>query len=768
VPASGRRLALWALALLVLAGHLPFLATTLEDLDSFNFSLGLHAFDPRLHQPHPPGYPVVIALGRVALPVVTALGVATGPAADARALALVSAIAGALTVLPLFVLYRRLDAVGVRGSDHAGRDGRALAAVVLAVVAPLAWFTMARPMSDVPGLLLALAAQALLAGAWMEQRAADPSGRATRHADRLLLWGALVAAAAVGARSQAVWLVAPIFGLALVARRGPGAGRARVSAAGVFALACLAWVVPLLRESGGLDGYLGTLADQAGEDFAGVEMVWTTPSLRMIAFALRYGFLDVWGPLPTGILVVVAAACGVTALVARGRHALLLAGVLWLPYFVFHLLFQETATSRYDLPLVPPMAWLATQGLLLLPRLALPLSVGAIAVASLAFTAPALARYAADGSPIARAMADLHAAGQAPTLAAHRVFLRAFQADAPLPTPISARHGREWLEVVRRWREGHDTSRAPGGLWFLAEPRRTDLALVDPVSRVERRRYDWTFDAPRFIRGTRPDAVAWHVVSPAPGWFLGEGWALTPELAGVAARQGAGLARGALRADVRRRPEEATLLIGGRHLGRATDAAVEFEVQIDGSRVDVWSAAPGAFLRVVGLPAGRLAGDGYAALAVRATPAAGTMLPPVAIEQFDLQSAGVPEWGFDVGWHEAEYDGRTGRPFRWTSASAALRVVNVSRDVELRLVGDSPLKYVYRAPIVVVRAGAATLAREEPSDAFDWHIRVPREALERAGGVVTLETDLPFRPADTGSADRRVLGLRLFEVAIAR
>jgi len=55
-------LILSVLVLLVLAGHLPGLASTLEDLDSFNFALGLRDFDPRKHQPHPPGYPVIIAL----------------------------------------------------------------------------------------------------------------------------------------------------------------------------------------------------------------------------------------------------------------------------------------------------------------------------------------------------------------------------------------------------------------------------------------------------------------------------------------------------------------------------------------------------------------------------------------------------------------------------------------------------------------------------------------------------------------------------------
>ena len=41
MPASRRHLILSVLVLIVLAGHLPGLASTLEDLDSFKFALGL-------------------------------------------------------------------------------------------------------------------------------------------------------------------------------------------------------------------------------------------------------------------------------------------------------------------------------------------------------------------------------------------------------------------------------------------------------------------------------------------------------------------------------------------------------------------------------------------------------------------------------------------------------------------------------------------------------------------------------------------------------
>ena len=50
---------------------------------------------------------------------------------------------------------------------------------------------------------------------------------------------------------------------------------------------------------------------------------------------------------------------------------------------------------------------------------------------------------------------------------------RLYAGDLPgtlLPVP----RDYEWLELTRKWREGYD-----GEAWFIADPRRTDLALVD-------------------------------------------------------------------------------------------------------------------------------------------------------------------------------------------------------------------------------------------------------------------------------------------------
>ena len=103
IPSPSVRTALAALALLFLAAHLRFLPPTLEDIDSINFALGVADFDVARHQPHPPGYPVFIALGKASTGLLRAAGVR---APEPRGLAIWSALSGGALIVFLFVFFR--------------------------------------------------------------------------------------------------------------------------------------------------------------------------------------------------------------------------------------------------------------------------------------------------------------------------------------------------------------------------------------------------------------------------------------------------------------------------------------------------------------------------------------------------------------------------------------------------------------------------------------------------------------------------------------
>ena len=236
----------------------------------------------------------------------------------------------------------------------------------------------------------------------------------------------------------------------------------------------------------------------------------------------------------------------------------------------------------------------------------------------------------------------------------------------------------EWLEMTRAWREGHD-----GETWFVADPRRTDLALIDQAH-ARTRPYRWPFDGAVYVGGARPDEMDWHVLS-EPGWFLEQGWALTPETAGIAERDGMDRTASRVLAGCADAPADAMMMIGGRHLGG--DPPVSLVVSLDERPLPTMVVRPGFFLDFVNVPAAALAGDGrYAKLTVSAQlPGGGSGTPPpVAIEQFNLQAPDRVQYGFDEGWYEPEYNPRTAQSWRWMSERAVVRVHPVDRAVVLR------------------------------------------------------------------------------------
>jgi hypothetical protein len=301
-------------------------------------------------------------------------------------------------------------------------------------------------------------------------------------------------------------------------------------------------------------------------------------------------------------------------------------------------------------------------------------------------------------------------------------------------------------------------------VWFLADPRRTDLALIDPRSRDNRLDFSWTWESLNEMGGMRPRAAHWYQL-PAPGWFAEEGWALTPETAGVARLMGRGPSIGPITAYVRRRPEPLQLLVGGRHLGQSGSAPVSFALAIDGKDMAMWDSAPGFFLREFELPEGSVAGDGLAALTIRANSGKGGS-SATAIEQFDVQSAGALMWGYDEGWHEAEYNPTIGT-WRWTSNRAILRLLNVTGTLVITFNIEPPRRYFEDPATVRLVAGTQVVAEASLADQTIWSVRVPADVVQRAGGRLALETNRNFVPADRdGGGDRRVLGLRVFGVTV--
>ncbi|HWF83515.1 MAG TPA: hypothetical protein VG222_01640, partial [Vicinamibacterales bacterium] len=480
------RYAASGLALLFLALHLPFLPASLEDLDSINFALGIRHFDVVHHQPHPPGYPLFVLAAKGAHLLV---------ASEAQALSLVGVASGALAVFALVALFRRLD----------GEPGLpAYAATVVTITSPLYWFTAARPLSDTTGLAAALGVQALTLAA---------------STPRAAVLASLCAGLAVGIRSQVAWLTLPLLVVVIVRRSGRERLAATLAAAATaFTAGALVWAIPLVWLSGGPAGYWHALSNQGAEDFGGVTMLWTMPTPRELASALYYAFGAPWAIWPLAAVVLVFALVGIWRLKRADSGALTTLAWAFVPYLIFDLLFQETFTTRYALPLVVPVAFLAVQGLGALEnRQALALAAG-VAACGLAVVVPQLRSYSRVEAPAFRMLADMRerSATASPQRLGERqrsadlsagalakveafALTRSAKAFALQGQPVLAMHRREeldlrrpiqwvgaamprtaahlpappkheWLQLVQYWNDG---GRDP--VWFVADPLRSDL-----------------------------------------------------------------------------------------------------------------------------------------------------------------------------------------------------------------------------------------------------------------------------------------------------
>lgn len=757
------RLLVAAAGFLIFATHVWRLPPSLEDIDSINFALGVEHFDVAAHRPHPPGYPVYIALAKGSTAAVNAVA----PAAWSRTtraaagLSLWSVIAGAFGA---WVLTEFWLACGVTPAI-------AFLASLVAIASPLFWFTTSRPLSDMPGLIVGLAiVTAFIRGwnAWRRSHAAAP---------RVWLWASLAAGFAIGLRTQTMWMTGPFWCCALIELLRAKRAKDAALVFGSAAVGALLWAVPLVVASGGLGAYLHALTSQGAADFSGIEMLATRPTMALFRLAMRRTFVDPWAFRGFANVVLALAALGIARLAWRDRRVLSLVVLTFVPYLVFHLAFQETATLRYGLPLVVMVAGLAVMALAALGTRVASVGAAAIAVASLVIVQPRLAAYANQPAPVFEALDDMaHQARlmrTAPELDMHiQVWFggrRAMEWVRPewdmgdVPRPPA----REWLRVVDHWRT------APASpVWFLSELTRNDLSQFDPRATSLVRRYELAPEIRALIGDSRLDSLAWWSIEKPPMWMLGKGWSITPEVAGMTDQDNSGPPDAPADAFVARNHAPMHIVIGGRDVAPGGSPDGLLQIALDGRAIRErrLTAASPWFVEWIDLPDGVPDGpDAYAHMTIQCVPVdAGKPAPEVTLEQFDAAPEGEPIVAYESDWNELEENPASGQLWRWTSESSTLTIRGADRDLDLALTGESPLKNFPQAPTVVVRAGDTEVARFTPSADFTQHVTIPLSALTAAGGRVTISTNKTFSPADRGQgSDRRQLGLKLYRVTVA-
>lgn len=356
----------WSPALLlglaaVAAVRLLTLPRSLWEWDEVLFVRGIAHFDPLHHSPHPPGYPLLIGLGK-------AMTWITGdPFASLVALSVIASCVGFVALASAF----RSFAGGGELGDRVGVIGALLFhfSPAMLVYGPLA-------LSD-PTALMFLSLALAAAGRLIEAR--------ERTAPAVAL--GVFASAAIGCRPQLALAVLPMLAatLALAGRR-----KAWGAALGAFTAVSLAWFLPLLAAVGGPSGFLPFLSRQAGLVVAydttqsRAALSWTGVAKRFLA----HPWGDRWLSLP---VLALAAAGGAVAVARRLRTAVPLA-VLTAIELAFTLSVMNAQDAvRYALPGMLGIAFAAGIGIEMLAR-RLRVPAGAFVLAGL-FAAAAV-RYA--------------------------------------------------------------------------------------------------------------------------------------------------------------------------------------------------------------------------------------------------------------------------------------------------------------------------------------------------------------------------------------
>jgi hypothetical protein len=710
------RVMLAVAAIVLFAVRMPFLPPTLEDIDSVNFDLGVHDYNPVAHQPHPPGYPIFILLAKLVHPLFPS---------HAAGLAFLSVVCGAFAIVPMYLLFRELTS----------RTGAALACALI-FANPIVWFNSVRPMSDLTGFLASIAGQMMLLKGSLHLSRDGAGGR------RLWSAGVIVSALAIGVRLQAVWLVGPLLIYGWI--RHPAI---RLTTAIAFGGTLAVWIVPMIALSGGVKAYLGSFVLLVNDALPAESLIITVPTVHRAAYALWDVLVTPWGPPWVGIPVVAAAALGACLWLRSNRPALGWALLLFLPYAVYHYLLQMTETIRYAIPVVPLVALLATAPLCSLSRawqqqLASVLGVLFVALSSL-WTVPALAAYHRTPSPAASAVAFVRqypTASDAFVVAGHHVFTRYIQQFGVAFTTLPAIPREIWRRLAEYWKQDRHKP-----ILFLRDPARTSLLFAGNDAQTVLGRWSWPASVAPLLKGERPSGVEVLRLDP-PSWFCESGFFVMDE-AGLPEQ----VAREPHRLYARRSSRRQVLMVTG-----AVPADTDLTLELEDGVHTRWHAR-GGFTLTTMLDA--LAGPS------RYVPLSFHSPHPVLFTDVWIGPEEQPVIRPAAGFYRPERN-RAGRLFRWMAPEAHAFAYLPGGGARVTIRGEIPVKY-YRLPVTISLAWDGKPLKTVSITGHEFEIE---ETLYGSGtgsssGTLTLRFSQHFQPhAHQKTGDRRILAARMFEL----
>lgn len=329
--ARNERIAAWLLTFIVAISRWPALSLTLWDWDEALFVLALRDYDVVAHHPHPPGFPLFIALAK-ALTELT-------PLDGFHALQCI-AVGASLFLFPAMLFLAREMRVPTF---------TAFGASLLLVFFPNVWFFGGTAFSDVPSLVLVLVATALLL-------------RGCRS-DGALLAGAVVLGIAAGFRPQNLLIGSAPMLVAFLYRR-----RTAIAGAGIIALIVMTSYGAAASFSGGWDEYRAALVRH--EQYIREIDSFLSPIRPGLIQVADDFFLRPYRAPVLNVVITLLSMVGLHAIWLRRESLRPWRSIAWLPLIVFgpFLLFawlylDFNSASRFSIGYMPLYALLAAYGI---------------------------------------------------------------------------------------------------------------------------------------------------------------------------------------------------------------------------------------------------------------------------------------------------------------------------------------------------------------------------------------------------------------------
>lgn len=253
-------------AAVLLFSRLHYAPKYLFFFDNANFALALESFNPALHQPQPPGYPVFVAL-------LSAINVW---AQDAHRSLICAGLLGSAAALVLLWLWTR----------QAFGPVAAYVACALLLLHPVFWIAgVANPVR----VFLAVIVSAVALSTWQVLTSEHPA--------RWFYISALVLGIVAGFRPETLLLLLPVWLASGIFRKLP----IRSVLLGAILLACAAatWILPMAVRMGGIGPMIHAFSDYLRSNSAEHTVTYGAPANRALATARKawiwnFGMAVVW------------------------------------------------------------------------------------------------------------------------------------------------------------------------------------------------------------------------------------------------------------------------------------------------------------------------------------------------------------------------------------------------------------------------------------------------------------------------------------------